>query len=188
MGKAAGVSALRLSAGSTAATPAAVRSLAARRCRLPAMGWPSSRPSAGAAPAFSTASMDQFDMVARQEGTSFVDSVSPNGLVSVNGVLIQGSVLVFDRMCLLWHVQTVEDVGEDSLAMLFAVHPRPEMLILGVGEKGGLLPKTLVEACRRHGVTVEAMSRQNAAAQFNVLQADGRRVAVGFPHAAPHIT
>jgi uncharacterized protein len=131
--------------------------------------------------------METFALAAAQPGTSSVDSVSPNGLIGVNGVLVQGSVLIFPRLCLLWrNVHGIEDVTAGSLSMLFAMQPHTEYLLLGVMGPPRV-PASLLETCRRHKVTVEAMSRENAAAQFNVLMADGRRVAAGFPHPAPHI-
>ena len=48
------------------------------------------------------------DMVAWHDGASVVESVTPNGLVVVNGVTSQGSVMVFPRLCLLWHVSGLE--------------------------------------------------------------------------------
>ena len=112
---------------------------------------------------------------------------------------IQGSVLVFPRLCLLWHVKALEvrparppappppradrprpgqDVGDDSLAALTVYHPRPgapqglcpppplakgacgaEHFILGVGESTPALPPGILDYCRRHGISVEAMSR-----------------------------
>ena len=48
------------------------------------------------------------DMVAWHDGASVVESVTPNGLIGVNGVMIQGSVMVLPRLCLLWHVKGLE--------------------------------------------------------------------------------
>ena len=65
------------------------------------------------------------DMVAWHDGASVVESVTPNGLIVVNGVTIQGSVMVFPRLCLLWHVRGLEDVNESNLSLLSVYHPRP---------------------------------------------------------------
>ena len=48
------------------------------------------------------------DMVAWHDGASVVEAVTPNGLIVVNGVTIQGSAMVFPRLCLLWHVSGLE--------------------------------------------------------------------------------
>ena len=138
---------------------------------------------------FSTSTIDNASILGEQNAdSSFIDSVAPSGLIGVNGCVIQGSVLVLPTMCLLWHVKSLEDVNQDTLSLIFSMHPRPEIFILGVGESGPFLSPGLRQLFRDNKISLEAMSRQNAAAQFNVLQEDGRRVAVGFPHAAPHIT
>ena len=128
------------------------------------------------------------DMVAWHDGASVIESVSPNGLIGVNSVTIQGSVMVFPRLCLLWHVKSLEDVDDDSLSLLSVYHPRPEHFILGVGESTPALPPSIVDYCKRNGITAEAMSRQHAASTFNFMNQEGRHVVAAFPHAAPHVT
>lgn len=61
------------------------------------------------------------DVVAWHDGASVIESVAPNGLIAVNGVTIQGSVMVFPRLCLLWHVRGLEvRLGREDKARVSA--------------------------------------------------------------------
>ena len=96
---------------------------AAQRTQLkPASGWACGFHATAAA---RQEALHNADMVAWHDGASVVDSVTPNGLIVVNGVTIQGSVMVFPRLCLLWHVRGLEDVNESNLSLLSIYHPRP---------------------------------------------------------------
>lgn len=53
---------------------------------------------------------------------------------------------------------------------------RPEVLLVGTGEKQHLLPAEVVRPLIRAGVGVEAMSTGAAARTYNILMAEGRQV------------
>lgn len=57
---------------------------------------------------------------------------------------------------------------------------KPELVLLGTGDKSEFPPRELVFAFARRGVGLETMDNTAAARTFNVLAGEGRRVAALF--------
>lgn len=55
--------------------------------------------------------------------------------------------------------------------------PRPEIILLGMGERMTLPPKALKDALIAHGLSFDPMDSGAAARTYNVLLMEGRRVA-----------
>ena len=67
-----------------------------------------------------------------------------------------------------------------ALAPLLLFAHRPELLVLGAGERMERPGAELSEWCRKEGVGLEVLSTANAVATYNVLAQEGRRVAGAF--------
>lgn len=100
------------------------------------------------------------------------------GRFRVSGILHEGSVLVLPDRTLPWPVTGMADVTAASFAPLEA--DRPEILLLGCGAKMVLVPPALRTALRAHGMVVDAMDTGAACRTYNVLLAEGRRVAAAL--------
>ena len=153
--------AARLDAPLPAATPAA----AAER--------PAGRP---AAPAGVASMLDH-----RDDAPSHISGYDRWGF-TVNGVRLRGSVLVFRNFSLLWHVARVLDVCPRNLAIAHMVKPRPELLLLGTGDRMQNVNPSLYAYFARHGISIEALSTVRARAA--AMRAGRRRGGAGAADAA----
>lgn len=57
---------------------------------------------------------------------------------------------------------------------------RPEVIVLGSGERQAFAPAATQAACLQAGVGFEVMNNSAAARTFNILAGEGRRVVAGF--------
>ena len=105
-----------------------------------------------------------------------------DGRFRVTGAVYEGSVLVFPGCTLPWPVAAMEQVDVDSLAPVIAEAEAGniELLLLGCGARMALVPAALRQRLRDAGVVVEAMDTGAACRTYNVLMADGRRVAAAL--------
>ena len=106
---------------------------------------------------------------------------------TVNGLHLRGSVLVFSRFSLLWHVPRggVLAVSPRVLAPVHMVRPRPELLLLATGEHSANVNPALYAYLARRGIALEALPTGQAISTFNELVAEGRAVAAALVCATP---
>ena len=74
-----------------------------------------------------------------------------------------------------WPDKAVAELDEDDFAPL--LDEQTEVLILGTGARNVFPPRELTFAMARRGIGIEVMDSMAAARTFNVLAAEGRRVA-----------
>lgn len=114
-------------------------------------------------------------------GRQIVESYG-HGRFRVTGTVHDGSVIVFPDRTLAW---PVADAGGANVENLQAVCEagragRIDLLLLGCGPKMTLVPSSLRAALREAGVVVEPMDTGAACRTYNVLMAEGRRVAAAL--------
>lgn len=97
----------------------------------------------------------------------------------ISGVVHRGAVLVFPEETRPWAAGDAGDLSAESLAAVIA-HGGVQILLLGLGAQGGLVPETVRAALRAHGIIVEAMGTGAACRTFNVLVSEDRRVAAAL--------
>jgi uncharacterized protein len=98
-----------------------------------------------------------------------------------NGELQVGDS-VFHRSCILtpdavipdWRPTKVSDLEEADLQALFAL--KPELVLLGTGDRQQFPPVTIRGAFARAGIGLETMDLGAACRTFNVLVQEERRV------------
>lgn len=114
-------------------------------------------------------------------GRQIVDSYG-GGRFRVSGVAYEGSVLVFPGRTLSWPVATMAQLDEASLAPILAEGQagNVDLLLLGCGARMAMIPADLRQHLRAAGVVVETMDTGAACRTYNVLMADGRRVAAAL--------
>ena len=99
-----------------------------------------------------------------------------DGLFRIAGAAHPGSVIVFAGRTVSWS----GEINEAGLAEAFAAADELDLLILGCGTRMQAITPELRAALRRVGVAVEVMDTGAACRTFNVLLAEGRRVAAAL--------
>ena len=97
----------------------------------------------------------------------------------ISGTVHEGSVLVFPDVVVGWDVTDVSASALTALVPLVA-ETEIEVLLRGTGKTALLLEKTLRQAFREHGIALEGMDTGAACRTYNVLAAEGRRVAAAL--------
>jgi uncharacterized protein len=82
-----------------------------------------------------------------------------------------------------WPVRDSASLAPDDLTPLLAL--KPEVVLLGTGERQVFPPAAVMAACLSQGVGLEVMTNAAAARTFNVLASESRKVVAGFL-LAPH--
>jgi len=77
-----------------------------------------------------------------------------------------------------WPVRDSASLAPDDLAPLLAL--KPEVILLGTGERQVFPPAAVMAACLSLGVGLEVMTNAAAARTFNVLASESRKVVAGF--------
>jgi len=100
----------------------------------------------------------------------------------VTGTVHEGSVLVFPTRTIGWTIRDMASLSIDSLAPVIdaAQAGEVDLLLLGCGPRLAMVPRDLRTALRAQNVVVEPMDTGAAARTFNVLMAEGRRIAAAL--------
>lgn len=93
----------------------------------------------------------------------------------------EGSVLILGDESRSWAVESLADLTVESLApVLEAGRAQVEFVLLGVGVRNAQPPREVREALQRAGIGLEFMDTPTAARLYNVLTAEGRRLAAAL--------
>jgi uncharacterized protein len=112
-------------------------------------------------------------------GQQLVQAYGPGGF-TVAGVRHQGSVLVFPDRTLPWGPTTPAEITLESLAEVRTAAAAIDILLLGTGARFELVAPALRQTIRAWGPVVEPMATPSACRTYNVLLAEGRRVAAAL--------
>lgn len=88
---------------------------------------------------------------------------------TVNANFLVGSVILFPKQSFLWRVRTWEGITPESLAIFDLVTPRPEIVVLGLGDSVQRLPNDVHGFFRDRGIMLEIADTRIACQQFNHL-------------------
>ena len=113
------------------------------------------------------------------EGRQVVQSYYPGGF-RVTGERHAGSILVFPERTLAWSVTDPGRLDAEALGAVIAAEPSVDLLLVGCGVRGVQVAIELRESLRAAGIGVEAMDTGAACRTYNVLVAEGRRVAAAL--------
>ncbi|MAS86719.1 MAG: hypothetical protein CMH30_01885 [Micavibrio sp.] len=92
--------------------------------------------------------------------------------IKISGQRYETTVLVFPDKAIELDIKSVA-----ALKQLPSEIEGIDFLIVGTGEKQAFLPKDMKQALREQNITAEAMTTASACSMYNVLMADGRRIA-----------
>ncbi len=102
------------------------------------------------------------------------------GRFRISDVDHTGAVLVLPQRTVAWAVTAAVDIAPDNLAAVIEASPAIEVLVLGCGAKASFIPPARRAALRAHGIALEVMDTGAACRTYNVLLAEGRRVAAAL--------
>ncbi len=99
----------------------------------------------------------------------------------LSGARHEGSVLIVGDQARPWPVTDTAALTVESLAPVLAAGRQDvEFLLLGMGARNAQPPRPVREALRQAGMGLEFMDTPAAARLYNVLTAEGRRMAAAL--------
>lgn len=99
------------------------------------------------------------------------------GRFTVSGELLHGPILVTPTTVSAWTDAGMEAWGAADFAALFALAPPVELLLIGTGARMAPIPGRLRALLKDHGIGCDGMDTGAACRTYNILMAEGRRVA-----------
>ncbi|MBL28831.1 MAG: hypothetical protein CMM50_14915 [Rhodospirillaceae bacterium] len=103
------------------------------------------------------------------------------GGFKISGERFDGSVVIFPERVVAWSVAAAGDVTPEMMAIMAGAEaPAVDLLLFGSGKGFARLPEPAVRAVRGAGIIVETMDTGAACRTYNVLMAEGRRVAAAL--------
>ncbi len=96
------------------------------------------------------------------------------------GMSHRGSILALPSGVWAWPPRTPAEIDEASLARVFAEKAGIDFLLIGSGRDPVLLADPVRRRLRKEGLSFDAMPTRAAASTYNVLFAEGRRVAAAL--------
>ena len=84
-----------------------------------------------------------------------------------------------------WTPPPITELTTEHLALLLALEPQPEFLILGTGAVMAFPPRALVRTLEERGIGLEAMDSRAAARTWGMLRGEGRWIAAALMPLAP---
>lgn len=92
--------------------------------------------------------------------------------------LTSSFLLMADTLVEDWPVTSIDQLTPERLQPLLDL--RPDLVLIGSGERQAFAPPDTQVACQRAGIGIESMANAAAARTFNLLAGEGRRVVAGF--------
>jgi uncharacterized protein len=98
----------------------------------------------------------------------------------VDGASFRGSVIVLPERVVAWDVTDIADVSLESLRPVVEATGEVEILLIGTGLRFSLVAPALRQALKERGVAADTMDTGAACRTYNILRAEGRRVAAAL--------
>ena len=109
-----------------------------------------------------------------------IDAYGDGGF-RLDGARHEGSLMIVGDEARTWSVTSLDELTVDALKPVFdAGRAEVEFLLLGVGARNALPPRAIREALLAAGMGLEFMDTPAAARLYNVLTAEGRRLAAAL--------
>jgi uncharacterized protein len=110
------------------------------------------------------------------EGRQIIQAYG-NGQFRVNGALFGEAIIVFPERTIPW-----PDSGLTAAAFqpVLAVAEEVELLLVGCGLRAAFVPPGVRQTLRQAGIVLDAMDTGAACRTYNVLLAEGRRIAAAL--------
>lgn len=93
------------------------------------------------------------------------------------------------NVCLNWSPSSWEELTPEHFAILEVMESKPDVVLIGTGNKHERLTPELEELFERHGIAVQTMKSNLAMGTCNVLQEEHRNfMAFLLPFRNPRVT
>lgn len=92
----------------------------------------------------------------------------------------RGSLLALPSGIWAWAPKSAAEINETALAKVLAERAEIDIFLIGCGRDPVLLPEALRARLRDAGISFDVMPTRAAASTYNVLLAEGRRVAAAL--------
>jgi uncharacterized protein len=107
-----------------------------------------------------------------------ITSFSP-GKIGINDKTYTSSVIIsLNQLIDNWRPRNVDMITDDDLLLLLAL--KPDIILLGTGEKSIMLPAKKLACLLEKNFYVECMNTAAACRTYTVLAAEGRNVVAGL--------
>lgn len=116
-----------------------------------------------------------------KEGTQIIQSYA-GGRFRISGQSFERAVIVTPEKTSAWLTEAahIDDLSEDDFSPLIERAQSIDVVLLGCGSEIAFLDKTLKQTLSEKGLPVEVMDTGAACRTYNVLMAEGRRVAAAL--------
>lgn len=98
----------------------------------------------------------------------------------IQGATHEGAVLLTERVLEPWNATDLTAAGADDVAAIIAARDDFDFILIGSGPRMVLMGKAAREALKAAGIRFDVMDTGAACRTFNVLAAEGRRVAAAL--------
>jgi NADH dehydrogenase [ubiquinone] 1 alpha subcomplex assembly factor 3 len=105
-----------------------------------------------------------------------VNSYSANGFRLNNGMKVYGPIAVFPTCVLAWKVPGPLEITAESLSLFALIHPRPEVVFVGYGQRGAKFNEKAAMALTSSPCNFQFMATEDAISAYNYLSVEGRLV------------
>ncbi len=102
------------------------------------------------------------------------------GHFRISGIDHSTSVIVTPERTLPWDRVHGENLALDDFRAVISADPPVDVLLIGFGQRTGLLAKTVREGLRDAGIGADVMATGPACRTYNVLVSENRRVAAAL--------
>jgi uncharacterized protein len=115
------------------------------------------------------------------QGKQIIEAYGEGGF-RISGRRVEGSVIVFPDKVVAWAPAAAGDMSAGDLQPVSAAGRAGsvELLLIGTGTRMSQVDRGLRQTLRADGVVIEAMDTGAACRTYNVLMAEGRRVAAAL--------
>ncbi|MGZ9097085.1 MAG: Mth938-like domain-containing protein [Micavibrio sp.] len=114
------------------------------------------------------------------QGRQIVQSYA-EGIFRVSGQVYDGPVIVFTERTIPWPVdKTLNEMSAEDFAPILTESGELDVVLMGCGKTMSGMPFALRQDLKDRGIAVDFMDTGAACRTYNVLMAEGRRVAAAL--------
>ena len=115
------------------------------------------------------------------QGNQIIEGYGAGGF-RISGHRVEGSVIVFPDRVVGWPASAIAEVSAGNLEPVSTAGRAGavELLLVGTGTRMTQIDRSVRQALRADGVVIEVMDTGAACRTYNVLMAEGRRVAAAL--------
>jgi uncharacterized protein len=103
-----------------------------------------------------------------------------NGQFKISGEVYKTPVLVFPDRTVQWVIKPNEPITLDNLSVVLEEEGEIDLLLIGCSKSQSVLPPKIHQALKAAGIGLEVMDTGAAVRTYNVVLAEGRRVAAAL--------